>query len=162
MYNKKSTWTITGLRKLFKEFRGQLETGQTSAIASALLCGKALCVCCWQHNKKSGLLSLRRDTLNEHINHPQHKAHMARLATVGIQLDIFEAGGAQLDSREAQLATLVGVPMGAAGIPPSSLPSVMSKEGGRRGEKRKKGKKKGRKAGVYLENFPGAAPPNPA
>ena len=128
MYNKKSTWTITGLRKLFKEFRGQLETGQTSAIASALLCGKALCVCCWQHKKKSGLLSLRSDTLNEHINHPQHKAHMARLATVGIQLDMFEAGGAQLDSREAQLATLVGVPMGAAGIPPSSLPSVMSKE----------------------------------
>ena len=63
VYNKKSTWTITGLRKLFKEFSGQLETGQTSAIASALLCGKALCVCCWQHNKKSGLLSLRRDTL---------------------------------------------------------------------------------------------------
>ena len=36
VYNKKSTWTITGPRKPFKEFPGHLETGQTAPTATAL------------------------------------------------------------------------------------------------------------------------------
>ena len=135
---------LSSLRAIFR-LSPYLQKANTLWIPLLLNEGKVQCICCSSDNNKFGILSATKQVVTNHLkNEDPHgkmsRALAARTAAVQLRIDAIPAGvGAAgpaivdrlMSRKHRESALVVGSFVagghGAAGVPPSAIPSLLNK-----------------------------------